>query len=832
MMNKKVLVAILTVLFVLTGALTACQHNTFTKVESITLDKQAMQMYVGDEATLTATALPETATEALTWETDNESVATVDENGKVTAVSAGAAKITLKNVTGTITATCDVTVYAKAESLTLSAESFEVTAGEVYTLTATVTPAEGTEKVAYTSNNESVATVDQNGKVTAVSGGNATITATVGDKTATCNVKVYAKAENVAFAAETLELTIGEDYTLTATVTPAEGTKKVTYASNNETVATIDENGEIAALAVGTATITATLDGKTATLTLTVYAKAESVTLSQTSVLMNPSETLTLTATVTPAEGTKAPVFTSSNEAVATVDQDGKVTALKAGMTTITVTVGDKTATCEIAILTIELTQNSVIVPFGETTTLQWTAKPVAYEGVLTAEFTSSDESIATVSDDGEITPVKAGAVTITMTVNDKYTVTCQAIVGVPFKTANGIKYTVDDDGELKMAANVAMEAIDVFSNVTASKTYYAEVTFTDMEIVNDRFKSFGLAHVYGDNFMFDKYSTYLGSTGTPADAGYWHRQGLGFNCGDDALSLSHANDWMGTEIHKILVDAYTKNGSVTLASARNGKYIYTFINGVIVQQVRIASVLENVDTLPAVYTQQLSFGITDVNCKVGAEALAKINGAAKLVRYSRSENGYKPAESKDNYKTIDFTTPEDKDSWHCAVTSEYIFDGNTTIEFDIEFKEALNNNGHICWNVIQNLPAIGFDSYGNGIDNRNNYSDGLTLFGYQMWSTTGVQGLDIFNDTQSFVAKIWQGLSDMPGKFHVKMEFVKGEDNKITSTITLTKEDGTVIYTRSDVSTKTHADEDFRLIFMTNRTKYTVTNLTFAPAV
>ena len=170
------------------------------KVTEVTLDKDSLSLEVGGEETLTATAAPDNATNKnVTWSSDNEGVATVDATGKVTAIGAGTATITVTTADGGKTATCVVTVTAATvpvTGVTLSqnqASLYYNRTPNTLTLTATVAPANATnQNVTWASSDPSVATVDAAGKVTAVAPGTATITATTvdGGFTAICTVTV------------------------------------------------------------------------------------------------------------------------------------------------------------------------------------------------------------------------------------------------------------------------------------------------------------------------------------------------------------------------------------------------------------------------------------------------------------------------------------------------------------------------------------------------------------------------------------------------------------------------------------------------------------------
>ena len=166
-------------------------------VESVSLDKTTLGLTEGETAQLTATVLPDNATNKnVTWSTSNASIATVDANGLVTAVSAGTAVITVTTEDGTKTASCTVTVTVPVTGVTLSqtqASLYYNRTPNTLTLTATVAPDNATNKdVTWTSSDSTVATVDQNGLVTALARGTAVITATTADggKTASCTVTV------------------------------------------------------------------------------------------------------------------------------------------------------------------------------------------------------------------------------------------------------------------------------------------------------------------------------------------------------------------------------------------------------------------------------------------------------------------------------------------------------------------------------------------------------------------------------------------------------------------------------------------------------------------
>ena len=404
-------------------------------VQSVSLNHTTLTLEQGQNSVLQATVYPSNATNpAVQWKSDNTSVATVDNNGKVTAVTEGSATVTAK--AGDKTATCTVTVKKKVvpiESVTLNKTTLTLAEGDSETLTAAVNPDNATDKtVTWSSSKTSVATVDNNGKVTAVAEGSATVTAKAGDKTATCTVTVKKKVvpiESVTLNKTTLTLAEGDSETLTATVNPDNATDKtVTWSSSKTSVATVD-NGKITAIAEGTATITAKAGEKTATCTVTVKKKVvpvESVTLNKTALTLTEGDSETLTATVNPDNATdKTVTWSSSKTSVATVD-NGKITAIAEGTATITAKAGEKTATCtvtvkkkEIPVSSISISYESLTLEVGTQKMLTATVTPdnATYK---TVNWASSNTSVATVDANGKITAIKAGTTTITAKAGDK----------------------------------------------------------------------------------------------------------------------------------------------------------------------------------------------------------------------------------------------------------------------------------------------------------------------------------------------------------------------------------------------------------------------------
>ena len=252
-------------------------------VAGVSLDKTEIVLVEGSSQTLTATVEPTNATNKnVTWSSDHEAIATVDQNGTVTARRGGQATITVTTADGSKTATCTVNVRVHigvpVQSVGLNNSTLELSEGEGAQLTAHFNPENATNKtVTWTSDNPKIVTVD-GGKVTAVSAGTATITVTTedGNHKATCTVTVIPKTVQVSGiqVQGSASVYVGGSTKLTATVTPTNATnQKVTWSSNNESVATVGTDGTVTAVSAGTAIIKATAQdgsGISGSLTVTV----------------------------------------------------------------------------------------------------------------------------------------------------------------------------------------------------------------------------------------------------------------------------------------------------------------------------------------------------------------------------------------------------------------------------------------------------------------------------------------------------------------------------------------------------------------------------------
>ena len=311
------------------------------KVTGVSLNKDSLTLDVGSSETLNAAVAPNNATiQKVTWTSNEERVATVDESGKVEAVAPGTANITVTTQDGSHTATCAVTVTQPVTGVTLDPTSLSLFTGDTATLTATVEPENATNKnVTWSSDKPEVATVE-NGKVTAKAAGTATITATAEDDSnisATCTVTVTQSEYSIS--ADTTALDFGSAYT--GYTQPAAQTVTVKNAGNQSL--TLNQPASTNSFEVGTLTKTVLAAGEAATFTvqpkagLAVGTYSENITISDSGHV-----TLSIPATFTVRQYSSSggtPSKTPSQQATDKIEsaKEGSTVAitLRTGQTTL-----------------------------------------------------------------------------------------------------------------------------------------------------------------------------------------------------------------------------------------------------------------------------------------------------------------------------------------------------------------------------------------------------------------------------------------------------------------------------------------------------------------
>ncbi|MCB6192824.1 Ig-like domain-containing protein [Blautia marasmi] len=410
-------------------------------VTGVKLDKDNLTLNKGESAQLQASVIPEDADEGqnVVWSTSDENVATV-ENGKVTASGKGTAVVTAS--IGGQSANCTVTVTNALTGIKVTGDTQNLKKGQITELHVQYIPedADVSGNIVWTSSDEKVASVS-NGVVTAVGDGTATITASVGSLSDTYSITVKEVHIESISVKESTTIHRGESETLAVIYNPAETTddKKVSWSSSDDSVATVDVNGTVTAVNIGKAIIKANVAGKEDTCVVTVDAPLKEIlTEKECSLIKGQKQKILYELNPQDTTDSKEVTFVSSDPSVAEVDANtGEVTALKEGNTTITLT-GVNNITAEVAVNVKEIPIDTLVLnevnktlEIGESFQLEVVVNPENTTDDQTITWSSSDEEIATVDENGFVTALKGGKATITAASVNGKTATCEIFVPI-----------------------------------------------------------------------------------------------------------------------------------------------------------------------------------------------------------------------------------------------------------------------------------------------------------------------------------------------------------------------------------------------------------------
>ena len=459
------------------------------------------------------------------------------------------------------------------DSVEIGTGDITIVEGDNVTLSVTVKPENGVEKaVEYSSSDDKVVKVDENGKLTAVGEGEAVITVTSKDdpeKKDSIKVTVrkpHINVDKVTVDKTDIDLEIGDETDITVTVTPDNATdKSVTYTSSDDKVVTVDENGKLTAVGEGEAVITVTSKddpAKKATIKVTVkkpHINVDKVTVDKTDIDLEIGDEADVTVTVTPDNATdKSVTYTSSDEDVVKVDENGKLTAVGEGEAVITVTSkDDPTKKTYVNVTVIDKTPEVPDTPEEPDTpeipeepeepeetkyflsapekveltryeTVNLDVKAYPAHGAPDITYTSADESIAVVDADGNVRGVAAGETTIKAELpNGEFAIITVVVYGAVagFETSH---YIVFGKTEKIGWYSVSMDGGETFMVVYGnSHMEVAEGTVLMIranDVLGDPFKFFingnatypdenGYVTVVVDGYML------IGALGTPVEA-------------------------------------------------------------------------------------------------------------------------------------------------------------------------------------------------------------------------------------------------------------------------------------------------------------------------
>lgn len=346
----------------------ACSSDSSTEahvhgVELIKVTPEVDTTLVGQAVQFAVTATchcGDTLTDrTVTWQSSNPAVALVSSTGLVTGVSRGTAVIDAQSEG--VSGLAGIAVLAIVDGVTIEPAVVTLDIGETAQLSAALRDPDGNvlnRPIAWGSENPTIVAVDANGVITALATGTVNITATSEGKVGAAAISVRVAVNSVEVTPAEAAVSVGATVQLTATPRDAGGgplERQVAWTSGDPTIATVNATGLVSAVATGTVTISATSQGKAGGARITVRVPVAAVTISDPGEEpVAPGGTLQLTAAAFDATG--APVadrtfiWSSSDNAIATVDHDGLVTGVARGTATITVMSEGKSASASIRV--------------------------------------------------------------------------------------------------------------------------------------------------------------------------------------------------------------------------------------------------------------------------------------------------------------------------------------------------------------------------------------------------------------------------------------------------------------------------------------------------
>ena len=429
---------------------------------ALKFSQESYDAYIGKQCQpVLEGSISETSKEYLTWTIENEEIASV-KNGVVTPNKPGKTVLSVSAPNGS-TASCEIFVHQAVNSFEINIaginivdNSAELYADSIYTANMVYEPADATDiKFELSSSASDIVSVD----------GLSIITHNVGecDLTATSESGIVqtlhinvipVAASGISINPTTVTLKVGENTTVTATVVPANTTdKNLKWTSSDETVAMVDENGEITGVGLGQCAVTATTsNGISANCMVSVIATpAGSISLDRKTAVLRDGETVQLNPVILPETTTnKFVFFESSNLDVATVDNAGLVTAHNVGEATITATtingLSDECIITVVPTLATEITLTPLMleVEVGKSVGLTVDFIPATTTD-KTIIWQSSNQAVASVDEAGNVTGQAAGTARIIASTADGSGLTAMSFVTVmPMAGVDGVSIDFD----------------------------------------------------------------------------------------------------------------------------------------------------------------------------------------------------------------------------------------------------------------------------------------------------------------------------------------------------------------------------------------------------
>ena len=665
--------------------LAACSKDPVITVNET---ENEFTMIIGDEREITATVNTD---DALVWETSNDKIVTVTD-GKIKAVSVGEATVTVSVSGKEVSKSFKITVKTPDPVSVVISGAMQIAAGETLQLTAKVLPSLASQNVTWSSEDDNIASVDTSGKVTAKQPGTVKIYAAATDTVKnSVTIEVIAPDPNGITISGSETVYLGEKATYVATVTPNLASQEIKWSVNNTEMATISETGELTPLQEGTIKVTATskIKGSVKGEILVTISKPAITALD----IEGPEKAFVgdvnqYTIKSEPQYADTSVTWSVSDTSLATIDNTGKLTGLKDGTVTITATSKENQEITKEMTITIEYPALTSLAIEGKTTIIKGTQN--SYTAVPTPAFadgevtwSTSDASLATISEDGVLSALLEGSVKVIATskennqikaeldvliiVANKDLLLDQNLTGETGTTVTymGKEFKVGINA-FKSYAEMQDFLTDVATIYVAPGTYDEEITITKDNI-----------NIYGPNFGISAYTEFAKRT-------------------EEAIftKVIHIDNTVGFTVDGIALSSKGQIFSNSVTSKVTIKNVYTFDSnidasqGVVYINPNSSAAIENVEIYDSYFNDSKGTGYRGIRI---------FNSKDSIIRNNKF------------YGFFDSIRYEVKD----AYISGYFIVENNTFEMNVQYPLWVGDWS--CASMEINGNYFGFDPAGTG---------------------------------------------------------------------------------------------------------------------
>lgn len=484
--------------------------------EKLAFEQKEVSISVGTEEVLALKAAKESYD--LEYSSSNKKIVAVNQNGKIIGLDVGAATVTVKVKNKDISASINVVVTAFTGTIAFDKTSITVVLGDSKKLIPLITPSLAFP-LKWTSDNESVAEVDQDGNVTAKAVGATEITVSGGGKSATINVKVViVSPTNITIVGAGTNHKALTSVQLTVIVTPSYASPEIDWSSNDEAIATVTEEGLVEFVGLGNVIITATAKAETsvaAHITIQVTAPDPAsvvITTESDEHIVCIYDELQLEAVILPGLAAQDVTWEVSDPTIAVITNDGLLYGINEGVVTVIATSAMDDSvfkTLEITVYRPEPTEISLkgryqTIKVGEEMQLATIVTPdIASQNVI---YSSSDEAIATVSETGMVKGIAAGGeAVITATSVDYPEISATFVVKV---APNHFQIIFNPDFSKYERYEMFTDENFKDDNGNPYELYYAINAFTEIDSdvqIRDKSKVYFYPGTYHGDFFMDK---------------------------------------------------------------------------------------------------------------------------------------------------------------------------------------------------------------------------------------------------------------------------------------------------------------------------------------